>query len=126
VKLRLAQLQETFLLILIAGPVLGLLLGGVYSYPAIRFTKGHEPWLSLLLAVGLSITIFGLGLAAKVPVLYLGAVWVVALLLLLVARRVYGALDRNLERFGMVHAVALVLVVAAIFLTTRYAAPGNA
>ena len=125
-KLRLAQLQETFLLILIAGPVLGLLLGGVYSYPAIRFTKGREPWLSLLLAVGLSITVFGLGLAANVPVPYLGVVWVVALLLLLVARRVYGTLDHNLERFGMVHAVALVAIAAAHFLATRYAAPGNA
>ena len=125
-KLRLAQFQETLLVILIAGPVVGFLFGGVYSWPVIRFTKGREPWLSLLLAVGLSVTVFGLGLAAQVPVLYLAVVFLVVLVLLLLARRVYGSLDHNLERFGMVHAVALLATIVVIFLTTRYAAPRNA
>lgn len=122
-KLRFAQFQETlgeaFLLIGIAGPVVGLLLGGVYSWPAIHFTKGREPWLSLLLAIGLSVTVFGLGLAAQVPVLYLTIVFLVVLVLLLLARRFQGAFDHNLERFGMVHAVALFATIAAIYFTTR-------
>jgi hypothetical protein len=77
------------------------------------------------LAAGLSVTVFGLGLAAQAPVLYLGVVWVVAVLLLLLARRVHGALDHNLERFGMVHVLVLVATVAVILVTTRYAAPRN-
>jgi hypothetical protein len=125
-KPRAAQIGEMLLLILIATPVLGVLLGGVYSWPAILITKGREPWLSLLLAAGLSVTVSGLGLASQVPVLYLGLVWVAGLLLLLAARRVFGALDHDLERFGIVHALALIATVVVIFLTARHAAPRNA
>jgi len=64
-KLRPDQLQATVLLTSIAGPVVGLVPGGVHSWPAIRFTKGREPWLSLLLAAGLLVTVLGLGLAAR-------------------------------------------------------------
>jgi len=46
-------------------------------------------------------------------------------MLLLAARRVHGALDHNLERFGMVHAVALIAAIAVILLTTRFATPRN-
>ena len=94
-KLRFAQFQETLLVILIAGPVVGLLLGGVYSWPAIRFTKGREPWLSLLLVVGLSVTVFGLGLAAQVPVLYLAIVFLVVLVLLLLFVNKYSLLSKS-------------------------------
>ena len=113
-KLLPAKLKETLVIILVAVPVLGFYLGGIYWMPAVSITKGREPWLSLLLAGGLAITLFGLGLASHALVLYLGIVWVVAVLLLLLVRRTWGALDSNIEKFGVVHALAL----TALFLIT--------
>ena len=113
-KLLPAKLKETLVIILVAVPVLGFYLGGIYWMPAVSITKGREPWLSLLLAGGLAITLFGLGLAAQAPILYLGIVWVITVLLLLLVRRLWGALDSNIERFGVVHALAL----TALFLIT--------
>lgn len=42
-------------------PVVGLLMGGIYSMPAMRVCKDREPWLSMSLSIGLAITVFGLG-----------------------------------------------------------------
>ena len=113
-KLLPAKLKETLVIILVGVPVLGFYLGGIYWMPAVSITKGREPWLSLLLAGGLAVTLFGLGLAAQAPILYLGIIWVIAVLLLLLVRRVLGALDSNIENFGVVHALAL----TALFLIT--------
>ena len=118
-KFQAEQIQETILLVVIGGSVVGLMFGGIYSWPAIHFTKGREPWLSLLLAAGLSVTVFGLGLPADVPLLYLGVVWIVALVLLIAARRFFGALDHNLERFGLVHATALLATLVVISFLSR-------
>lgn len=89
-------------------PVVGLLMGGLYSLPAMRLCKGREPWLTGTLAAALAVTVFGLGLLMEVPPALLAGLWGVSLLLLFAQRRLHGSLDGNLERFGLVHAVALV------------------
>jgi hypothetical protein len=97
-------------------PVVGLLMGGIYSVPAMSLCKDREPWLSVLLSLGLAITVFGLGYLSQTPILLSTGAWNFSVVLLLVARRSYGALDGNLERFGLVHAVALLIafVLAAL------------
>ena len=120
------KLQDALLLILVAGPVVGLLLGGIYSWPAIQLTKGREPWLTLLLAAGLAITVFGIGQASDASLFLVGGVWMLAVFLLLVVCRVQGALDHNLERFGMVHALALIASLGIMYFTVRHAAPTHA
>lgn len=99
---------DILLLLFLSVPVVGLFMGGLYSWPAIRITGGREPWLSLLLGLGLAITVFGLGLPADAPRVYLAATWFLSLGLLVVQGRM-GSLSHNLERFGMVHALALIL-----------------
>jgi len=106
---------KTLAIILIAVPMLGIMAGGIYSLPAIKLTKGREPWLSLLLAVGLAITIFGLGATANVSRLTLGGIWVAGVVLLLLARWFYGSLSHSLESFGAVH---LFMLMAALFAVT--------
>jgi len=81
----------------IAVPVVGVLLGGIYFFPAIRLTKGHEPWLSVLLGIGLAITTFGIGYLSGADILYSTGVWVLSLALFAIARRVHGSLDGNVE-----------------------------
>jgi hypothetical protein len=93
--------------IVLAIPVLGVLLGGVYSLPAGYLTNERDPWYTLLLACGLAVTTFGVGLLAGVPFLILLGVWGVSLVLFLLARWVFG--DLGIERFGMVHAATLML-----------------
>lgn len=116
---------ENLIAFAIGVPVVGLLMGGIYSVPAMRVCKGREPWLSVSLSIGLAITVFGLGYLADTPILFSIGVWVFSVILLLVARRLHGTLDGNLERFGLVHATALLtaFVVAAL---TAYGISKNA
>lgn len=99
----------------LAAFVLGVLMGGVYSLPAMRVTKCREPWYTILLGIGLSITILGLGFAFNVSIPLITGAWICALLLLGM-RRCAGKLDHNLERFGLVHAFALVGMLWVILL----------
>jgi hypothetical protein len=119
------KLSDTVTVVLFAVPVLGLLMGGVYSMPAIHFTRGREPWLSILLSVGLAVTVFGVGSVLHVPLAYLAIIWVFTIGLLLGARALLGSLDHNLERFGMVHGLAL-FITFLVSMVTKHGTSGNA
>lgn len=114
-----SKVFETVALVGIAVPVVGLLMGGIYSMPAMRLCKGREPWLSVLLSLGLAITVFGLGYLGETPILFSAGAWGFSVILLLVARRLYGTLDGNLERFGMVHGSALLAALIVVALTAN-------
>jgi hypothetical protein len=101
-------------LILIVVPLMALGGGVIYSYPAIKLTKGREPWLSLLLAVGLGISIVSIGASGRLPWITIGGLWLGSIALLMLARRLYGSLSRNLEDFGVVHLFVLLAVMAAV------------
>jgi hypothetical protein len=103
------KLKEWALMVAVGVTILGQLMGGIYSLPAMKLCKGREPWLTGALAAGLSVTVLGIGYPAGVPPLYLAGAWLASLLLLLGARRLYGTLEGNLERFGLVHATALMM-----------------
>ena len=120
-----SKVFETVVIVGLAVPVLGLLMGGIYSMPAMRLCKGREPWLSALLACGLAVTVFGIGYLAETPILLSTGGWILSVILLLVARRLHGTLDGNLERFGFVHVSAL-LVTFLLALVTRYGVSANA
>jgi hypothetical protein len=112
-----AKAMENFAVLGIAIPVVGLLMGGIYSLPAMHVCKGREPWLSASLSLGLAITVFGLGALSDTPLLFSLGAWSLSLILLLVARRLHGSLDGNLERFGLVHATALLIAFGLAMLT---------
>jgi hypothetical protein len=120
-KSKFARIVESLALVGIAFPVVGLLLGGIYSLPARSLSKGREPGFSVLLSLGLAITVFGVGFLSGTRILFSTGVWVLSLVLLLLARRIYGSLDGNLERFGQVHAFTL-LASFVIAQTTVHAA----
>jgi hypothetical protein len=90
-------------LLLVALPVVGVLLGGVYYFPVWWLTRGREPWTTGLLA--LATTALGLGAASGAARGAALAVMVVALALFAVTRKAKPSL--KLEDFGLVHAVAL-------------------
>lgn len=117
---KVAKVFESFAVYGISIPVVGLLMGGIYSLPAMRVCKGREPWLSVSLSLGLAVTVFGLGYLADTPMLFSAGAWSFSILLLLVARRLHGSLDGNLERFGLVHATALLIT----FVLAAFAADG--
>lgn len=95
------------LMVLIAVPVLGVLMGGVYSLPAMRVTNCREPWYTMSLAMGLSVTVVAIGLACGLGFPLTLIAWLCACVALLV-RRSFGKLDHNVERFGFIHAMTLV------------------
>ena len=110
---------ETTIVMLIGIPVVGLLMGGIYSLPAIRLSKGREPWLSGLLSIGLAITVFGVGFLGDTPVSLSVGAWLISIVLLELARRSHGTLDGNLERFGLVHASALMIAFLLSVVVTK-------
>jgi hypothetical protein len=73
-------------LFLIVAPVAGLFLGGIYSPPAIRFTKCRGPWLGVLLSAGFGIMVFGPGFLLPSPLFAIAGVWAFLLFLLLLVR----------------------------------------
>lgn len=97
-------------------PVLGILFGGVYSIPASYLTKDRDPWFTMLLACGLGMTSFGIGLLAQAPLLLPLGVWGVGLVLLLIAHSVHGGLGHNLEHFGFVHVATLLLIAWSVLI----------
>lgn len=103
--------SEVFLLLFML-PFVGLMLGAIYSWPAMVVTKERDPWLTLLLALGLGITVFGVGIFSHIPLSYLAAVWLLAVILLLLVRSAFG-LTGNIEHFGMAHILTILLVLLA-------------
>jgi hypothetical protein len=90
----------------IAVPVLGLLMGGVYSVPAMYATKCRDPGYTLLLGLGLVTTECLVGFGFGLPAITVAIAASVAVAVLAI-RRYFGPLDHNLERFGIIHALTL-------------------
>jgi nitrate reductase gamma subunit len=113
--------RKEMVLIALMFPILGILFGGIYSYPAGRLTKERDPWFTLLLAAGLACTVFGLGYAVHTSPAHLGMVWVASVVLLLLVRAAFG-LRGTFEHFGMVH-MATLLILFAVLVFTRLPRP---
>ena len=87
--------------------VVGILMGGMYSLPAMKVTNSKEPWFTLLLSFGLTLTVTVMGLLffkTNLHIIYA----VLAANILLIIRRSFGKLDHNTERFGLIHAISLI------------------
>jgi hypothetical protein len=118
-----SRLREA-VLIIVGVPVVGILMGGVYSLAASRITRGREPWLTLLLAVGLSITVVAVGIVAGASWRHLAVVLLFALLGLVATRSLFGPFGGDLiERFGSVHFATLVLLSGVLSFPQRQYRP---
>ena len=87
--------------------VVGILMGGMYSLLAMKVTSSKEPWFTLLLSFGLTITVMAIGLLffkSNLHIIYA----ILAANILLIIRRCFGKLDHNAERFGLIHAISLI------------------
>ncbi len=114
-------------MIIVGVPVLGVLMGGIYSLPAMKATDERDPWLTILLVCGLAFTVFGIGFFTGTPMAWSAALFGLGLLLLLCARMLYGSLGHNMERFGMVHMLVLMLtLVLATVANTNKEKPNKA
>src|SRR5215212_8279267 len=96
------KLRE-ILVVSLAVIVLGVLMGGVYSAPAMWITNNRDPWLTILLSAGLSAVVVAIGVAFGLTLPLILAAWGCSCTALLI-RRYFGKLDHNLERFGLIHA----------------------
>jgi hypothetical protein len=72
-------------------------------------TKERDPWLTLILACCLAVTISAVGFEFRVPASHSAIIWGISNAALLAARMFYGTLGHSFERFGFVHALALVI-----------------
>ena len=86
--------------------IVGLLMGGIYSLPAMRITNSTDPWLTILLGTGLTITVTTVGLLLFTSCFHVIYAVLIANALLII-RRFFGKLDHNAEHFGFIHALSL-------------------
>lgn len=100
---------ENALIMIVGVPVLGVLMGGIYSLPAMKITDERDPWLTILLGCGLAITVFGIGFFTGTPMTWSTALFGLGVLFVCGARMLYGSLGHNIERFGIVHMFVLML-----------------
>lgn len=54
-----------------------------------------------------------------VPLVYVTGIWLLCVGLLLASRILLGGFEHNLERFGMIHILALLITFAVAFITNR-------
>ena len=86
--------------------MVGILMGGMYSLPAMKVTSSKEPWFTLFLSFGLTLTVMAIGLLSfksNIHIIYA----IMAANILLIIRRCPGKPDHNAERFGIIHAITL-------------------
>ena len=98
--------------------VVGLFMGGIYSLPAMRVTNSTDPWLTILLSIGLTITVTTIGvifITSYIHVLYA----ILTANILLFIRRCFGKMDHNVERFGLIHGLSLIGTFWYVFLLTN-------
>lgn len=79
-----------------------------------KLSDGRDPALTWLLGAGLSVTVLSLSVAGGLPGIWMLIVWGFAMRLLLLAKKLYGSLGHNMERFGVVHGGALMAVGIAL------------
>lgn len=103
-----SEIRERMLLVLIAVPVVGVLMGGAYALPAMWVSRGKEPYLTILLCACLALPVLAVGHILRTHHQWLMAHWLLSVLLLL-ARRASGPLNGSVERFGIVNALAILL-----------------
>jgi hypothetical protein len=108
-----SRLREGFVIV-VSAPLVGILMGGIYSVPAMRIAKGRDLWLMLLLASGLSLTVFGIGIVVGASWGQLTLVLALAILGLVSMRTLFGSMDRSVERFGVVHLATLLMLLFVI------------
>ena len=51
-----SKIGETLIVSVVALPVLGILMGGVYSVPLMKLTRQRDPWLTISLCGALAIS----------------------------------------------------------------------
>ena len=78
--------------------IVGIFMGGIYSLPAMRVTKSTDPWLTILLSIGLTISVTTIGIiffTSYIHVIY--AILTVNILLITKAMVSFAALTRTLR-----------------------------
>jgi hypothetical protein len=116
--------DETAVVYLLAIPVLGVLMGGLYALPILSLTRGKEPYTTATLAASLALPLLAIGWVFRTHASWIIGEWLVAMLLLLL-RRARGPLDGNIERFGIVNCATCCLAVAVGFLTRTGVLPAS-
>ncbi len=87
--------------------IVGIFMGGIYSLPAMRVTKSTDPWLTILLSTGLTITVTTIGVIFFTSYIHIITAVLIANILLII-RRCFGKMDHNAERFGLIHGFSLI------------------
>ena len=113
--------KSELLLIALMMPILGIFFGGIYSYPAQRLTGGRDPWHTMLLGLGLAVTVFGIGYPTGASPATLGLVWLGSIGLLLLVRAAFG-LSGNFEHYGFAHLGTLLILLFVLAFTRHHSA----
>ena len=94
---------------------MALFFGAFISFPVMMITKDREPWLTFLLAMGLSLVVVVPGLLIGLSFHTLGCLWLASMAILLLVRFTFGLKD-NIEHFAMAYIVTVLMMMFSVTL----------
>ena len=109
IRTKVGQWSANTLILCIFLPLFATVFGGVYSWGGMWISKGKDPMMTFLLAIGVGISVFGFGFATEMELPHMLFAFVISLAGLLLLKITHQRSTIGPMAFGGLHFLSLFL-----------------